>query len=104
MTKRVEFRLSMPSRGSWNGEWSGASRNYTIVRTLPDHLAGVLMDPQGDGGRWYHRWDDGWAALVTARVMDSGERARKSDGFCGYDWMVRNIIDHGSTADVEVSA
>lgn len=98
---RIEFKLTMPSRGSWNGGWSGAERHYLLVRTVPDDKAFVLMDEQGDSGRWYHRWDDGWAALVTARVMGRGERVRKSDGFAGYDWMVRNILDHGDTRDVQ---
>jgi hypothetical protein len=93
---RIEFRLSMPSRGSWNGGWSGADRNYVIVRAVSDHTAAMLMDERDGGGRWYHSWDDGWAALVTARVMASGERRAKSDGFCGYDWMVDNIIKYGS--------
>ena len=92
--KRVEFRLSMPSVGSWNGRWSGEGRNYVIVRTLPDEQARVL-----DKGSWFYRWDDGWGASVRARVMERGERVRKSDGFSGYDWMVRNILDHGDPYD-----
>lgn len=83
----------MPSRASWNGGWSGADRNYTIVRTLSDRDAAKLLD---DGMGWYYRWDDGWGAAIHARVMEPGERAKKSDGFCGYDWMVRNILAYGS--------
>jgi len=93
--KRVEFRLSMPSRGSWNGRWSGEDRNYVIVRTLKDATAAALLP--GGKGSWFHRWDDGWAARITGRVMAAGERAPKSDGFCGYDWMVNNILAYGST-------
>lgn len=43
---------------------------------------------------WY-RWDDGWTACVSCRVIDSKESARlrrKNKGFSGYDWMVRSII------------
>lgn len=90
--KRIEFRLSMPSRASWNGGWSGAGRNYVIVRTLTDQLADDLLAV----GSWYHRWDDGWGAQITARVMEPGQRKAKSDGFAGYDWMVANIIAYGS--------
>lgn len=92
---RVEFRLSMPSRGSWNGGWSGADRNYAIVRSLTTAQLDALME--GEPKRsWFHRWDDGWCAQITARVMSPGERVKKSDGFSGYDWMVANILAYGS--------
>jgi hypothetical protein len=29
--------------------------------------------------------------------MASNERKRKSAGFCGYDWMVENILAYGDT-------
>lgn len=92
MTRRVEFRLSMPGRSSWDGRWSGQDRNYLLVRTVPNAVADELMAV----GSWFHRWDDGWTAQVTARVMAPGERASKTAGFAGYDWMVTNIIAYGS--------
>jgi hypothetical protein len=93
--KRVEFRLSMPSRGSWNGGWSGAEKNYTITLKLRAETVDKLLAI----GQWYHRWDDGWTAGIAAREVPKGERLRKSDGFSGYDWMVYNILDHGDTSD-----
>lgn len=98
MTSRIVFRLSMPSRGSWNGDWSGASKNYLIVKTLTDKQVVALLGDKSDGS-WWHAWTDGWAARVDARITRSGERLSKSDGFCGYDWMVNNILDHGDTQD-----
>lgn len=95
---RIEFRLSMPSAGSWNGQWSGAGKNYLIIKTLSDKAANTLMLGELERS-WFHRWDDGWGARVAARVMGAGERRPKSDGFAGYDWMVANILDHGSTLD-----
>src|SRR5690606_22351437 len=77
---------------SWNGQWSGEGRNYVIVRNVPSETVAKW-------GRmsWRHGWGDGWCACVTARVMEKGERKPKSDGFCGYDWMVNNIIRWGTT-------
>ena len=92
MATRVLFRLSMPNTGSWNGRWSGEGRNYVIVRGLKDARVAELGVPTS----WYYRWDDGWGASVSARVMEKGERRPKSDGFCGYDWMVNNIIRWGT--------
>lgn len=89
--KRIEFRLSMPGRGSWNGGWWGEEKNYTITKKLPDDVAEKLLAV----GSWFHRWDDGWCAGISAREMITGERRKKSDGFSGYEWMVDNILDHG---------
>lgn len=93
MSERIEFRLSMPGVGSWNGRWSGDGRKYVIVRTVRR----ADLPKLGDLPRsWRYSWDDGWAASVSARVMTKGERKPKSDGFCGYDWMVNNIIRWGT--------
>jgi len=94
--KRIEFRLSMPNVGSWNGRWSGEGRNYSIVRKLTDKKCAELEIGE-NGNSWYHSWNDGWGASVRARIVPSGERLKRSDGFCGYDWMVSNIIMFGAT-------
>jgi hypothetical protein len=90
--KRVEFILFMPGSPSWNGRWSGEGRRHAVIRKVTDRngLAKSL-----DGRHWRHQWPDGWTAGVTARVMDVGERAKPSQGFCGYDWMVDDIIRFG---------
>lgn len=96
MSKRVEFLLSMPGARSWNGRWSGEGRNWSIVKTLSDAAAVRLLGERSEAS-WSHRWDDGWCALVSARVVRG--RLPKSDGFSGYDWMVANILDHGDTRE-----
>ena len=92
---RVEFRLTMPGVGSWNGRWSGEGLNYTIVRRMGHRaLEGIgvtLEKPE----RWSYGWSDGWRASICARVVPTGERLTKSDGFCGYEWMVQEICLHG---------
>ncbi len=91
--QRILFRLSMPNTGSWNGKWSGSERNYVLVRSIPEQRVGDLGIPNS----WYHNFGDGWGASVSATVMAKGERKPKSDGFCGYDWMVDRIIRWGDT-------
>jgi hypothetical protein len=98
---RVEFRLTMPGARSWNGRWSGEGRDYLIVRSMPDAAADSLIGEQSDDKSWFHNWSDGWTACVTARRMVPGERAKKSAGFAGYDWMVANILAYGQTAKPE---
>jgi hypothetical protein len=95
---RIEFRLSMPSTGNASSSSWGKDRDYVIVRTLPAAQADAVLNGTTRQS-WFHRWDDGWTALVTGRLMKTGERRPKSDGFAGYDWMVDNIIRHGSTSD-----
>ena len=87
---RIEFKLSMPSNNSWNGKWSGEDKNYTAVRTIPKSRVKELKISES----WRYDFGDGWAACVVARIMDKGER-QKSDGFCGYEWMIDEIIRHG---------
>jgi hypothetical protein len=98
MRVRVEFRLTMPGVNTWNGRWSGEGRNHSIVRALSRTEAEALLEGQPERS-WRHRWDDGWCAEVTARIVPAGARLRKSDGFCGYDWMVRNIIAYRDTRE-----
>jgi len=98
--KRIEFRLSMPNRGSWDGKWSGESRNYTIVRRISDTWAKKLFSDKTIAS-WSHHWSDGWSARISARIVPVGERLKKSDGFCGYDWMVLNILAYGNTENLK---
>jgi hypothetical protein len=99
---RVEFKLSMPGKASWDGHWSGEGKHYARVQTITNKAAVKLF-----GSDWNHRpaedtrrsfsynWSDGWSAQVTVRIMFAGEKARKSDGFAGYDWMIDSILRHG---------
>ena len=88
----IVFTLKMPHRGSWNGRWSGESKIYARVRsnnTVPKDVVGQ---------DFYYNWNDGWCACVSVTKVDSKEaRAymKKSDGFCGYDWMIESIIKNG---------
>lgn len=98
--QRVVFTLSMPNRGSWNGGWSGSENNYTITKRLIDKTIARLGLDKGEQS-WYHNWNDGWGASISARIVPTGERLKKSDGFCDYNWMVENIIQYGNTKGEE---
>lgn len=95
MTKRIAFQLSMPGRASWDGKWSGESRLYVVVQSFRDEAkANTILA----GGPYSYRWPDGWAARVSVKEVTPVEaRAllKRSDGFCGYGWMVERIISHG---------
>ncbi len=84
---RVEFKLAMPRRGSWDNKWSGEDKNYTLTRELNDELASRL-----DGRSWSYGWPDGWRAEVSARVVSADEQQKPSHGFHGYNWMVTSIL------------
>jgi len=82
----------MPNVGSWNGRWSGEGKDYLLWRNLtPEQMKHVT----GSNSHWCYSWGDGWGARISARVMERGERRAKSAGFCGYGWMVDNIVKHG---------
>lgn len=87
------FELSMPHAASWNGRWSGEKDVHVITKT--DRDIGKKRCLELDGKSFFYRWDDGWCACVTCRIIDRKEQARVrrlNRGFCGYDWMVRSII------------
>ena len=90
MTMRVEFKLAMPSRGSWDNRWSGESRNYTLIRDLDDEQASQLS-----GRSWSYGWPDGWRAEISARIVHEAETQKPSHGFHSYDWMVESILRYG---------
>ena len=88
----IVFELSMPNVGSWNGKWTGANRNY--IRTMRE----CDVPKEYWNKDFYFHWDDGWSACISTTKMPCNEARkleRKSDGFCGYDWMIKSIIRNG---------
>ena len=91
------FELSMPNRGSWNGKWSGENDIHAILKTTRNKTD-MQKFKELDGKDWFYRWDDGWTACVSARIIDSKQAAkvrRNNKGFCGYSWMVASILKCG---------
>ena len=89
----LSFELTMPNVGSWNGKWSGEKKKYYLTRKL-----NAAKEQELDGKSFYYNFGDGWGANVSVEKIDSKEAARRrkvSDGFCGYDWMVEEILKHG---------
>lgn len=87
--KRVEFKLTMPGRASWDGKWSGEGKNYTLTRELDHEIAAKLDDRS-----WSYAWSDGWHAEVSARIVGKDSEQKPSHGFHGYDWMIGSILHH----------
>ena len=88
----IVFELTMPHAASWNGKWSGGDVRHIIVKDnkfVPKELWNRQFE---------YRWDDGWCACVSVTQMPAKEaRAleRRSNGFWGYEWMVRSILKYG---------
>lgn len=98
---RVAFTLRMPGRGSWDGKWSAEERHYVLYRTIPKDRATALGVYPGSKRCFRYAFGDGWVAEVEMRGMLMGERKSGSDGFCGYDWMVEEILKHGRILTLE---
>ena len=96
----LSFELSMPGVSSWNGRWSGEGRNYVkVVNMGRTQKAEIKAREILAKGYYHYSFGDGWAAGVSVTQVDAREAARlrrKSDGFCGYEWMVKNIIRWGT--------
>lgn len=88
----LAYILTMPNRGSWNGQWSGQGNLYARVGK-----PGKEVEKRLAGRNFYYRWDDGWGANVEVVKINAAEARkyrRDTKGFCGYDWMIASIIKH----------
>ena len=93
------FKLSMPGVNSWNNQWSGQGKLYAIVKNMgsskkAEEKAAKLVEARS----FYYNFGDGWAASISVERVDPVEASRlrkRSQGFCGYDWMVGSILTYG---------
>ena len=93
----LSFQLTMPNCGSWNGNWSGQDKKYYFHRIVSGAVGEKLLDGKPTKS-WYYNFGDGWGANVSVEIIDSKvkkAREKVSAGFCGYEWMVREILDYG---------
>lgn len=95
MAQYAIFELSMPNRGSWNGGWSGERDKYVRHRQLP--LKGS-PNVKNDSNHYYN-FGDGWGANISVTIVDGvkakNQAIKGSKGFCGYEWMIDSIVNHG---------
>lgn len=92
----LSFTLGMPGVNTWNGGWSGDGQLFVIVKTFrkPPQVEGENIAPCS----YTYNFGDGWCASVDAEVIDAKKARqlrRKSQGFCGYEWMVEEILEFG---------
>jgi hypothetical protein len=96
----LSFQLTMPNIGSHNGRWTGQSKQYFHIQSTSNvNRQSVLDLLDGKESRTFHySWGDGWGANVKMEIIDGKEAARRrkiSSGFCSYEWMCREILEHG---------
>ena|ERR1039458_4710340 len=97
---KLIFKLSMPNNNSWNGKWSGEGNLYAVIRSFgTSKKTAERLRPIIEKGYFYYNFGDGWGAGVDVYECVSAAEARsirkRSRGFCGYDWMVNSILEHG---------
>jgi len=102
---KISFTLRMPNNNSWDGKWSGDNDLYVIIKDFGRTKKGnaraeeLLKQPYH-----YYAFGDGWGASVHLKEVTPEEARKlkkKSKGFCGYDWMVISILDHGRILTIE---
>lgn len=96
---KLLFTLNMPNVNSWNGRWSGEGNVYARIRNFGTaKKTAERLRPILDSGYFYYNFGDGWGASVTVKeaTAEDVKRVKKqSRGFCGYDWMIDSILEHG---------
>lgn len=96
------FTLTMPGRGSWNGQWSGQENLYAVLESFASKKAKAKAAEILTKGHYSYSWSDGWRALITVYEItrqDANKIRKHSMGFCGYEWMVRSILSYGKILD-----
>jgi hypothetical protein len=94
------FILTMPNIGSWNGKWTGSGELY--ARTKIAFRRGKELYPLCKEGNYYYNFGDGWGANVEVKIItprEAVELEKKSRGFAGYDWMIKNLLTTGQIKD-----
>ena len=92
----IVFELTMPNVGSWNNHWSGERDRHILTRREYD-VEKSLIEKIVDRDFIYD-FGDGWTANIHVSRMpcnESNKLLKKSNGFCGYEWMVRSICKYG---------
>ena len=87
----LAFELKMPGVNTWNGQWTGEEKRYVKVLKI-----GAKCEAKP--GSYGYNFSDGWIARVDVREVDRKEACkliRVSAGFCGYDWMIKEICLYG---------
>lgn len=93
---QVVFLLSMPKNNSANGRWTGDEKVHAII--LPKSKVGSVEGIM-NMAPYNYDFGDGWVAQIDVKFLNAYEAAeikKNNDGFCGYDWMVKSIIDNGT--------
>ena len=98
-TMIISFELTMPNVGSHNGKWTGADNKYyniVVLNKAQKQVVSGLLNSQKTN--FYYNFGDGWGANVKMEIVDAREASRRrknSKGFCGYQWMCEEILQHG---------
>lgn len=93
----LSFTLSMPNANTNN--WTGRDKLYVLVKSFGrNQEAAEQAQSILNAGYYRYNFGDGWCAGITVEQVTPKEARRlrrKSDGFCGYEWMVHSIINNG---------
>lgn len=93
---KVLFTLSMPCNNSWNRKWTGDNRCNCITKTAFRYNKPIY--PNLKEGNYQYDFGDGWVANVNVKFVTPSEAKslmKKSDGFCGYEWMCDELMATG---------
>lgn len=102
----IEFELTMPDCGSWNGKWSDAKNLHALIRNYKKEDIKKYEIKNKLEKEYYYNWDDGWCACVRVKQIDS-KRAKyireHTKGFHSYDWMIDSILKYNeiTTKDIK---
>lgn len=92
---QLAFVLTMLGNNAWNGKWTGDgllfarvfNKGYTIK-------ARKRAEEMTKNGPYRYHFGDGWVAQIDVKlvsVKEAKEIRKNTQGFYGYDWMIKSI-------------
>lgn len=92
----ILFTFTMPRFNTWNNRWTGEGRKYT--RSCRGFRYGKKIYKKLKEGNFQYDFGDGWVANVNVKFVTKSEAKEadmKSEGFCGYEWMIDQLKETG---------
>jgi len=95
----LSFELKVTAVNNLSGHWKGEDLRYVQVKNVDKDKVNEILD--GESAKpYHHKCDDGWEFDILVNEINSVQKKKLKqhfkNGFCGFDYMVGNIIDHKS--------
>ena len=84
----LRFKLSFPVFNTWNNQFTGAGKDYSVKRNVKKDIATKILKKKN----FSYNFKDGWVTNIEVEQS----RKKVSNTFYCYEWMVDSIIKNNT--------